>query len=275
MMHPRASRTARAGWAKDETVSLVKRDTDVFAFVDEVGIARSRHIADLFFPSRSTAADRLRKLFCAGYLRCFAPSLSEDNAYALTERGREALLDAGRATRTSFEPVRKLPRQLEHRSMIVDIRVLFARACAMDSRFELREFLMDRDLARLGLPKPVPDAKIALMRCATGTQIDFLIECDRATESATWLVREKLARYAEAERLGLTVCGLRAPLVIVVTPSVRRAESIAERLCARAVSGSFAFAVAKHVSPTNVLGKSYATPSDLLQGQAFERALLE
>ncbi|MBL8679822.1 MAG: replication-relaxation family protein [Myxococcales bacterium] len=254
-------------------MNLVERDYDMFAFLGEVGIARTHHLADMFFPSRTTAADRLRKLFCGGFIRCFARSLHEDNAYALARPGRDALDAVGRGT-TSSEVVQKLPKQLEHRSMIVDMRVLFARACLGDARVALGEFVMDREFARLGLPKPVPDAKVALVRRATGASLDFLIECDRATESATWLVREKLARYAEAERLGLTVCGIRSPLVLIVTPSVRRAQSIADRMRTRMVSGSFAFAVATHLAPANVLGKSYAMPSDLLQGGAFDHALL-
>lgn len=84
-------RARREGWAKGVKVELTERDLDILALLGVCGVMRTRDVVRMFFGTRATANDRLRKLYCAGVIECFAPSLTSDNYYALTSRGQAVL----------------------------------------------------------------------------------------------------------------------------------------------------------------------------------------
>ena len=86
-------RERRDGWARNITVKLTKRDIEILHALGTCGVLRTRDLVRLFFGSRATANDRLRKLYCAGLVDVHVRGLESDNYYTLTERGRDAVLD--------------------------------------------------------------------------------------------------------------------------------------------------------------------------------------
>ncbi len=86
-------RERRVGWAREVEVKVTERDIDILHALGTCGVLRTRDLVRLFFGSRATANDRLRKLYCAGLVDVHVRGLGDDNYYTLTERGRDLVLD--------------------------------------------------------------------------------------------------------------------------------------------------------------------------------------
>jgi hypothetical protein len=259
-------RTQRSGWAKPIQIVISDRDIEVLRLLYVEGFAPTAEIVSLHFPSRTTGIDRLRKLYCAGYTQCFVRDLKADNVYALTAKGRDALVDAGLMEAESFVVPSKLPKNLDHRFAILSMRVLFAKASGRSCRYALAEFQSDRVLSaerHRSLLALIPDAKFTIRNTQTDRLSQGFLECDRSTESTVWLVGQKLRKYAEAQSLGTSLYGLASYVVVVVAPTLRRACSIARRMVQRRVRGSIVLAVRSLLTESNVFADGYAWPAEL------------
>ncbi len=260
-------RARRDGWAQEEKLTLTKRDIDILYTIGTCGVVRTRDVARFFFGSRATCNDRLRKLYCAGYLECFVPDLASDNYYALTALGRDRVLEAHDLDPDALRVVRKLPKKLDHSIAITELRLSISIACRASTTYKLASFDTDADLARerhKALLDIIPDAKAAIANRATGEVNVFFAELDLGTEAVTWLVKKKLAVYARHAQLGTSLYGTRDPLVVLVVESLRRARNVARCLAAERVQARVVFALRSMLDESNVLGAAYALPQDLL-----------
>lgn len=260
-------RGRRSGWAAQVKVALNDRDRDILYLIGRCGVVRTRDLARFFFGSRATASDRLRKLYCAGLVEAFVPSLAGDNHYALTALGREQALAAFDAPEGGLRVVRKLPRKLDHALAITEVRLSVALACRDHPRYSLASFQTDADLAgerHASLLELIPDAVVKVDDRATGGDHAFFVEADLGSEAVTWLVRHKLAVYDRYAQLGTALYGVANPLVILVTPGLRRARNVARALDAARIRPRVVYALRPNLHEGNVLGDAYALGDDLL-----------
>lgn len=258
-------RSRREGWARDVKVVVTERDVDLLLTLWVAGVLRTRDFLRLFFGSRATANDRLRKLACAGYLDCHTRDLTADNYYTLSARGRDLVLDHRDLLPDTFRWVRTLPAKLDHALAVTDVRLHLVLACRSGA-YALERFLTDADLAaarHAALLDLIPDALVELRAKMSGEPHLFFLEVDRGTEAVTWLVRHKLAAYARHASLRTPLYGVRDPLVVLVVPGLRRAKNIARAMGAVHVEARVVFALAPLLNETNVLGAAYALPADL------------
>lgn len=264
-------RARRDGWVTERKFVLTKRDIDILYTLGVCGILRTRDIARFFFGARTTANDRLRKLFCAGLVECFVPDLSSDNYYALTAIGRDRVVEAHGLDPDTLKVVRKLPKKLDHALAITELRLSVSLACRASTTYKLGSFDTDADLARerhAALLDIIPDAKIAITTRASGEVNVFFAELDLGTEAVTWLVKKKLAVYAGHAAIGTSLYGVRDPLVVLVVESLRRARNVARCLAAERVHARVVFALRSMLDENNVLGAAFALPQDLLAAPA-------
>ncbi len=265
-MANRGVRARRDGWASEVKVALTERDVSILYLVGTVGVARTRDVSRYFFGARATANDRLRKLYCAGYVDCFAPDLAGDNFYTLTHRGRDAVLDRHDLDPAVLRTVRKLPAKLAHHLAVLELRLHVAIACRDHPTYGLTSFDTDADLAserHAALLDLIPDARVTVSSRSTGETHAFFLEADLGTEAVTWLVRHKLAAYARHAQLGHVLYGVRDPVVVLVVPGLRRARNVARLMADQRVHARVVFALAPTLDETNVLGAAYALPDDL------------
>lgn len=261
-------RSRRKGWAAGERLTLTDRDLAILYLVGVCGVLRTRDITRFFFGARATANDRLRKLFCAGLLDCFVPSLSSDNYYALTALGRDRVCEEHDLDPNTLRLVTKLPKKLDHAIGVTELRLSIAMACRESERYELVSFQTDADLARerhAQLLPIVPDALVSIRDVEGKRTHSFVIEVDLGTEATTWLVRHKLAVYARYAETGTSLYGVRDPVVVLVTSGLRRARNIARTIEAMGVRANVAISLRTMVDERTVLAEAYARPSDLLE----------
>lgn len=267
MTQSKGARERRDGWAREIELDVRPRDIDMGHITGVARTLRTRDYVRLFFGARATANDRLRKLYCAGFLDCHAPDLAGDNFYSLTERGRDLVLDHRDVDAASLHVVKKLPAKLDHLVSINELRIHLLLASRASATYELAQFATDAELAaarHAGLLDLVPDALVAVRSKASGEVHSFFAEVDLGTESVTYLVRHKLALYARHATLRTVLYGLRDPLVVLVVPGLRRARNIARTMGAMRVKARVVFALAPMLSEATVLGAGYALPEDLL-----------
>ncbi len=260
-------RARREGWAREGRTTLTSRDIEILYIVGVCGVLRTADITRFFFGARSTANDRLRKLFCAGFLDAHAVDLMRDNYYTLTPRGREAVLDAHAIDADAVKVVRRLPKKLDHQLAVTEVRLAIGLALREHKTYALASFETDADLARerhASLLELIPDAKVVVRTIATGETLPWFLEMDLGTEPVTWLVRHKLAIYAKYAALGTALYGIQNPLVVLVVPGLRRARNIARALVDGRVGARVVIALRPTLDETTILaGTVYALPSTL------------
>ena len=225
----RTPRTQR----KQRNVILQKRDHQILFLVGRFGLATTVHLARLYFSDNSdTANKRLRSLFNAGYLCRHLPfGNNHQLIYTLTQKGKNLLA-------SRFKDVTGLQRipktldvaDLEHRLVIVDIRVSLVLLSRQEKSFRLLRFLSGKELlsqvrnAEVGF---VPDAIIITEY--QGKQYLAALEVDQGTEPmSVWL--EKSRMYGHAFVLDTPLMGIKNWQVLVVAPSTERLRSIKTKL---------------------------------------------
>lgn len=278
------SRVRREGWAREGRTALTPRDLEILYTVGVCGVLRTMDITRFFFGARATANDRLRKLYCAGFLDAHAVDLTRDNLYTITARGREAVLDAHAIDPATLRVVRRLPRKLDHQLAITEVRLSLGLALRGHPTYTLASFETDADLARerhASLLELIPDAKVMIRTIATGETLPWFLEMDLGSEPVTWLVRHKLAVYARYAALGTALYGIKDPLVVLVVPGLRRARNIARALVDGRVGARVVIALRPSLDETSILaGAIYALPatlaaaSDASASSAFRERLL-
>lgn len=228
-------RERRDGWAAAAKVVLTERDVAILYAVGRSRVLRTRDVARLFFGSRGTTNDRLRKLFVTGYLRSHLRALADDNLYTLTEKGRQAVVGRTDAEPGDLPVPRALPARLDHLLGINEMRVLFTLATRDEGApFTLVSFRPEWELAaerHAGLLGVLPDAMLELEDVRGGRHVAAL-EVDLGTEAPT-VVAKKVSRYEAYARAGQPLYGADVRTVLIVAPGVRRVRSLA-----RAVAGT-------------------------------------
>lgn len=278
------SRVRREGWACEGRAVLTPRDTEILYTVGVCGVLRTSDITRFFFGARATANDRLRKLYCAGFLDAHAVDLTRDNYYTLTPRGRDVVLDAHAIDPDTLRVVRRLPKKLDHQLAITEVRLSLGLALRTHPTYALDSFETDTDLARerhAALLELIPDAKVVIRTMATGETLPWFLEMDLGTEPVTWLVRHKLAVYARYAQLRTALYGVQNPLVVLVVPGLRRARNIARALVDGRVGANVVLALRPTLDETTIIaGAIYAFPatlaaaSDATASSAFRERLL-
>jgi DNA-binding PadR family transcriptional regulator len=212
---------------KDRGLRLRERDLGILLALAKMRLLRTSDLARLHFSAVGTCQKRLRKLYDAGLVKTLVPDLAAENRYALTPLGHALLLEA--LPDTEVPEYRSAPRvdrrNMRHLDMLNEYRIALARS-APPCGVELRRFVPEWELRSrdpdAGL---VPDATIQLR--AGGKRLGVALEVDAATESPG-IVAKKVQRYGAARMMERTIFGLRAPVVLIVTTTLRRARSLAK-----------------------------------------------
>lgn len=220
-------REERAGWAAAQGFSLTERDVSILYALGRCRVLRTREIARLFFGSRATTSDRLRKLFVAGLVTCHVRELATDNLYVLSPKGRAVVVEQLGVEARELAVVRALPARLDHLLAINAVRILFTAATRDGASVRLVSLRAEWELARerhAGLLGVLPDLVLELEERGRG--VALAVEADTGTEAPT-VVAKKLMRYEAYRRSRLPLYGLDVGAVVLAAPSERRLKSLA------------------------------------------------
>lgn len=204
----RTPRGARAGRVR---VALTARDKAILAAVARFRLCRSSDLARLYFStaSKERCAQRLRRLFRAGFLDVRVEQLAEQNLYSLGIAGRAWAKERGLS-------LGHVPSgRVGHHLAVVRVWSHLAAAISGDLRVRLRRVRPDWVMREAATGSVVvPDLLVEL--AADGARLTAAVEVDLGTErSRAW--RDKLARYAAVQ-------ADRDALLAVVTSGASRAS---------------------------------------------------
>lgn len=235
------TRRRRGDVALHKGYVVTARDEEILHAIGRMKLAQTRQLTALFFGDRSVAARRLRKLAALRLVQAFAPRLQGDNLYALTERGRERLIDAGVPAEDLHAARRVTEADPRHLVAINNVRVALVQMTRDVLGVRLDLFRADWDLRRvagLALPEYVPDALVKFTT-ATG-EARIALEVDLMTETAAQFRRK--ARLTVAMARAAQPCWGLAPgwRSVVLTTSPRRLQTLA-RAVAEEGGGSLWF----------------------------------
>lgn len=235
---------------------LTPRDHSLLRALNRFRIARSSDLRRLLFADRSPAraAERLRQLFCAGYLEVRVDRLSEENIYALGPAGKRWIESVGAA-------VRRLPAGgIAHHLSIVSAWTQLASVLRADEQLLMRRFRPDweiRELQRELRLSVVPDALVELE--SGQRMVRLALEVDLATERHAVLRRKFEAygqlRWQARECWGWTDLRL---AVLVWSGGPRRVASL-QRLLGR-IAGTDAALVPRESWPAAIHSLASAPP---------------
>jgi hypothetical protein len=242
-------------------VELTTRDDQLLRSLREYRFLTDQQVERLHFPSRQTAARRVRLLEQAGYVKSFRSILVGRRIVELTRRGALALDGEGTQIHSNGLP-RSRPRSeyfLRHSVAITEFRITLAAACRTRRDVRLLGFLPDslvqRDSRRSFQPytadevlpthgagltiRHVPDGVLALRRYQRAGL--FFLEVDRGSETVSdpargvgklilfylrYLQTDRYQRYAADFGVAEPFQGFR---VLFVTSSTRRLDYIRSR----------------------------------------------
>ena len=188
------------------TVKLTERDEMLLKMLGRFRAARSSDLSAIVFRDirRDTAAQRLRRLFDAGYLDVRVGDRAEENVYSLGPVGRRWNEECGRSCG-------RVPRDRGHHLAIVQSWVALAVAVHDMAGYSLELFRPEWELSkgrRHHLPV-VPDAMVQLRcdDCRPGPgSIRLCLEVDRGTESRRTLAA-KMSAYEQTRSSGVGLFG--------------------------------------------------------------------
>jgi len=187
-------------------VKLTDRDKVLLKMLRRFRVARSSDLIAIVFRGvrRDTAAQRLRRLFDAGYLDVRVGDRAEENVYSLGPTGRRWNEDRGRTCG-------RVPRDRGHHLAIVRAWVGLAVALHDLPGWNLELFRPEWELAngRKNHLPVVPDAMVQ-MRCdgsgSGAVRIRACLEVDRGTESRRTLAA-KISSYEHTRSDGVGLLG--------------------------------------------------------------------
>jgi hypothetical protein len=262
---------------------LTPRDLAVINAVYTYRVLRRDQIQTLFFPSKNTANERLKRLYHHGYLaRRWAPveygQGSGQTLYLLATKGAQRIAQERGADVSEIAWRRSQNHVsspfLEHTLMINDVRLAIERAAeraAGRGEYQIETWLREEELKatpdkvwietaagrrrRLAL---VPDAYFRLI--AGHKRASFFLEADRATEThGRWA--QKVLCYLAYLRSGayLRRYGSNCLRVVTVTSGERRLANLLRttaQTCEGRDEGLFWFTTLERVAAETVLDAS-------------------
>ena len=190
------ARQSRSKRRSGVVTELKPRDEALLRALGRFRIARTSQIVRILFQGvrRDTAAERLRRLYDAGYLDVRSSERSEENLYALGAAGKTWLGEHGQVAGS-------IPRGgLGHHLDIVEAWVALSDAAHESPLWRLELFRSDWEIREhTGSSEPllVPDALVQLgRRDGTREPLRFALEVDRGTERPPEL-RRKIQLYEQ------------------------------------------------------------------------------
>jgi hypothetical protein len=189
----RQSRTKRQPGVR---VELSARDEALLRAIARFRLVRTADLAALFFPGRhaDVCAERLRRLFDAGYLEVHVTERAAPNLYSLGPAGRKWLVDQGGA----WLPA---PRGgWDHHLGVVQVWAMLAAVLHGRSGLGLTRFVPEWEIRSKSPYQAtvVPDALVEVGRIGGECRgpVRIALEVDLGTESLP-VLRKKLRAYRE------------------------------------------------------------------------------
>lgn len=215
----RISRTKRR---TRRSLRPTKRDLGVLHALGRMKLLSTRQLMALFSWSRSTINKRMRRLYDAGLVSCFAPQLGGENSYGLSRNGRDALIEAGHESEDMrYQVMTRLGRtNLKHLGLINDFWILLATKGLEDGR-KLARFYPEWEIRPASTSGLCPDAIFAL-RNSEGRVTHDALEADLGTEARS-VLQSKIKRYRAVLTVRQHICGL--PVQGAVFASTNSAQS--------------------------------------------------
>ncbi len=168
-------------------------------------------MARLFFnDSRWSANKRLRKLFDSGLVKAWLRSLSQQNVYSLTQKGRRLLKEEIKA---AIKAPRGLEGNLDHLLAINQVRISFALGLPKING-EISWWASDWELRARGKERIIPDALYKIKWEASGEQ-SYALEVDNHTKSPRNFLK-KILGYASLTYQHRGLYGVSDFLLLVV-----------------------------------------------------------
>ena len=249
-MRKRQKRTERNSGKR---FSLTQRDINLLYSLARMGYLKTSEIARLFFTSKSGANKRLRTLFDAGFVEVFFSSLSDDNVYHLSKKGKELLKNRFQIEENLFAPLGKTPR--EHLQAVNSFRISLILATERNG-ITLSFFKPEWELKKENNPNLVsliPDALFQI-REASGRVRNFALEVDYSgKEDPGYFGKAKVRKYAAMLRSGFPFYGLQDVKVLVVAMGWTRLARLASVIIEEQASDLFLLAKLEDLNENNIL----------------------
>ena len=209
------------------------RDLAILEALAKMRVLSTAQLCRLYFPSRSATNKRMRRLFDAGLVKVWVDALANENRYSLDVAGARCLARAHGDPAVRHGVVRGLPGDLEHMSLINDIRIGFAVGCRSISA-ELLWWESDWSLRRGQSRDVVPDAlfEVAIQK----KRSRCVLEVDNAMKSPRRFLL-KILRYHSRRRWESLKGDSDQFIVFAVSREARWAERYRETLIGRVDGG--------------------------------------
>lgn len=237
---------------------VTRRDLEVLLFIGRAQPVVTSQVEMVLGSSTAIARRRLRVLRDHGLVRVEVPEMAGQNVYLVTEKGREALLDAVGAEAERVRVLRGVGRQLDHHLPSVSMYAALLIATRSSRTLRLEDYEMERDIrARLGVHGKnqfVSDAT-AVLSTDEGARFSVAIEVDLGTEkNPDWVMEVKGRAYTQAHESGRPLSGAGTWAVLFLVPSERRMLRLVRAAWkAELPLGLFWFAKTPDLSPGAVL----------------------
>jgi hypothetical protein len=257
-------RASRAKRVIGRGTRLRERDIEVLAALASMRLLSTSQITRLFFEAKGTCQKRMRKLFDAELVRPLVLDLAAENRYSITRLGHSLLERAMEDEPVPpFRPTPRVDRRgLLHLDLLNDVRIAMALG-ALRREARLCRFLPDWELRASAPTSPIiPDAAIVIEYGHRSWHL--ALEVDTGTESPG-IVGRKLSRYQTAAESGVAIFGLKAPIVLIVTLTERRARTLA-RQAVTVKAARVVFASRASVLSDGGLQSGLSSVSDLVDG---------
>jgi len=219
-------RTPRTSLAEERAARVTERDTWILEALAKMRFLTTRQLARLFFQgSKWSANKRLRKLFDAGLVKVWLRSLSEENVYSLTQKGRGLI--SQEVLKAGAQVPRGLDGNLEHLLAINQVRISMALGLPKIGG-EIAWWRSDWELRAQGKARTIPDALFEV-RWGTGEARIFALELDNNTKSQRGFLK-KILGYLSVHGRSESLYGVRDFITLVVGSDAAWVEKYREAL---------------------------------------------